>query len=78
MPSAGEKAIFAYFFWRLQKSMASGGTRPAGLSLYSPVPAGSRVAFFAGPKKVTKERTILALRSAFLLPAFYKINDDAA
>ena len=31
MPSAGEKAIFAYFFWRLQKSMASGGTRPAGL-----------------------------------------------
>ena len=25
------KAIFAYFFWRLQKSMASGGTRPAGL-----------------------------------------------
>jgi hypothetical protein len=32
MPSAGEKAIFAYFFWRLQKSMASGGTRPAGFS----------------------------------------------
>jgi hypothetical protein len=31
MPSAGEKAIFAYFFWRLQKSMASDGTRPAGL-----------------------------------------------
>jgi hypothetical protein len=26
------KAIFAYFFWRLQKSMASGGTRPAGFS----------------------------------------------
>ena len=26
-----QKAIFSYFFWRLQKSMASGGTRPAGL-----------------------------------------------
>ena len=66
MPSAGEKAIFAYFFWRLQKSMASGGTRPAGLDfnggemlhvagnfLPSPVWAGINVGrfFWDGMKK---------------------------
>ena len=52
--------------------------RTADTSPESPVPAGSRVAFFAAPKKVTKERTILALRSAFLLPAFQDVHDDAA
>ena len=36
----------------------------------SPVPAGSRVAFFTGLKKVTKESALVALRSAFLLPRF--------
>jgi hypothetical protein len=33
-------------------------------STRAPVPTGSRVAFFTGLKKVTKERTDLALRSA--------------
>ena len=68
-------AIFCIlFFGACKKSMASDGTRPVDLCLMlaiseksstrAPVPAGSRVAFFTGLKKVTKERTILALRSA--------------
>ena len=31
-----------------------------------------------GIKKVTKESALLALRSAFLLPRFLGVNDDAA
>jgi hypothetical protein len=36
------------------------------------------VAFFTGLKKVTKESAFLALRSACLLPGFYKVNDGIA
>ena len=51
------------------KSMASDSTRTVGLALKlsesktnnPPVPPGSRESFFAGPKKVTKERTCAAL-----------------
>ncbi len=51
-------------FLGLEKSRAPGGARPAGFDLEiltSPVPAGSRVIFFARPKKVTKEKTDLAV-----------------
>ena len=48
------------------------------LGARSPVPAGSRVAFFTGLKKVTKESALLALRSACLLPAFGAVHDGDA
>jgi hypothetical protein len=41
----------------------------------SPVPAGSRVTFFAGPKKVTKERTCAALGISV---AWIRANQQAA
>jgi hypothetical protein len=66
MPTAGENALFlAYFLLGEQKKVRRGAGRSArgseqpvsyNLEQRSPVPAGCRVAFFAGPKKVTKER----------------------
>jgi len=64
------KAFFAYFLWPFGQKVRRqrDATRDLVLSLTlvtiqtktgkpsSPVPAGSRVNFFARPKKVTKER----------------------
>jgi hypothetical protein len=65
MPTAGENAIFlAYFLLGEQKKVRRGAGRSArgsdNLSVIrtrSPVPAGCRITFFTGLKKVTKERT---------------------
>jgi hypothetical protein len=61
------KADFCLLFGSLQKVRRPAGRDPPVLpvihtnkntqNLTSPVPAGCRVAFFARPKKVTKERT---------------------
>jgi hypothetical protein len=76
VPAARRKAFFAYFLLPFgQKVRRLAGRDPPVLpvlriglkteTLTSPVPAGSRVAFFARPKKVTKERTF-AWRRALL------------